>query len=261
MAKFNIKEDRLQQIINESVAEVIKENTENEDLAGFLGKMYQKGRNYAADFKKKFNAARNVERYKHRDFDPYAEYGEEMASNARNYGARQYATDMYNKTVDRNQNARQWTTDKSTGNQQQNTQQQPLSTTPQQQGPMPNPDVAPQQNQQQQQAQQPNFQQANLNPSRNNTYTQQTQNSAKALAQKNAQFLTQKGFKFVNGQWIYTKDGSNWPALRSQYPDIVQAAKSYAFATRKLQEARKTKLNKIISETVTKYIKGELPTN
>ena len=46
MAKFNIKEDRLQQIINESVVEVIKENTENEDLAGFLGKMYQKGRNY-----------------------------------------------------------------------------------------------------------------------------------------------------------------------------------------------------------------------
>lgn len=234
MAKFNIKEDRLQQIISESVVEVIKENAENEDLAGFLGKMYQKGRNYAADFKKKFNAARNVERYKHRDFDPYAEYGEEMANNARNYGARQYATDMYNKTVDRNQNARQWTTDKSTGNQQQNTQQQPLSTTPQQQGPMPNPDVAPQQNQQ-----------------------QQAQNSAKALAQKNAQFLTQKGFKFVNGQWIYTKDGSNWPALRSQYPDIVQAAKSYAFATRKLQEARKTKLNKIISETVTKYIKDK----
>ena len=36
MAKFNIKEDRLQQIISESVVEVIKENTENEDLAGFL---------------------------------------------------------------------------------------------------------------------------------------------------------------------------------------------------------------------------------
>ena len=165
-----------------------------------------------------------------------------------------YFTQFYNLAL----NIFKWenTTDKSTGNQQQNTQQQPLSTTPQQQGPMPNPDVAPQQNQQQQ-AQQPNFQQANLNPSRNNTYTQQTQNSAKALAQKNAQFLTQKGFKFVNGQWIYTKDGSNWPALRSQYPDIVQAAKSYAFATRKLQEARKAKLNKIISETVTKYIKDK----
>ena len=49
MAKFNIKEDRLQQIISESVVEVIKENAENEDLAGFLGKMYQKGRNYASD--------------------------------------------------------------------------------------------------------------------------------------------------------------------------------------------------------------------
>lgn len=252
MAKFNTTQDRLLQIINESVKEVIEES-ENEGLGSFLGKMYQKGMNAYNGFKKDFNAARNVERFKNRDYDPYARYGTETANNARNYGARQYATDMYNKTVDRNQNARQWTTDKNNGNQQQNTatqQSQP------QQGPMANPDVAPQQNQQAQaQTQQQNTQQANLNPSRNNTYTQQTQNSAKALAQKNAQFLTSKGFKFVNGQWIYTKDGSNWPALRSQYPDIVQAAKSYAFATRKLQEARKTKFAKIISETITKYLK------
>ena len=97
----------------------------------------------------------------------------------------------------------------------------------------------------------------NNQPSQNSTTRGNVKNKAQQMISKNANFLKQKGFTLQNGQWIYTQDGSNSPALNSQYPDIVQAAKSYNMAMKAAQGLYEQRIRKIVTESIKNmYNKG-----
>jgi hypothetical protein len=256
MAKVVISEERLNRIIEESIIETINEAVEDEGLGHALGNAYQWARNKWNNFKGDFNAGRNYQRYQNVNYDPYSKYnnGDEF----RNLNGQEYATQRYNNTVTRNANARQWTRDKIG----QDTQGQPA---PQQQNqiePTGNPNVtqtAPQAQPATAQTQSTATQggtpksapNGNMKPGNNTNTRNNVVNKAQQILQQKSNFLKQKGFNLVNGQWIYTKDGSNSPALQSQYPDIVQAAKSYNMAlkgARGMYEGKIKSLKKQLNE-------------
>lgn len=70
-------------------------------------------------------------------------------------------------------------------------------------------------------------------------------NKAQQIIQQKANYLKERDFQLVNGQWVYTKDGSNSPALQSQYPDIVQAAKAYDMAVKGAKGMYEAKIKSI----------------
>ena len=107
MAKMTISENRLQELIQEGICEVLQESQYDEGLGHWLGNAYQTMRNKWNNFKGDFNAGRNKARWDNRDYDPYSRYGSE-ANNFRNYGGQEYAADRYNRTVERNARAAQY---------------------------------------------------------------------------------------------------------------------------------------------------------
>lgn len=107
MAKMIISENRLQELIQESIYEVLQEAQYDEGLGHWLGNAYQTMKNKWNNFKGEFNAGRNKARWDNRDYDPYSRYGSE-ANNFRNYGGQEYAADRYNRTVERNARAAQY---------------------------------------------------------------------------------------------------------------------------------------------------------
>ena len=107
MAKMIISENRLHELIQESIYEVLQEAQYDEGLGHWLGNAYQTMRNKWNNFKGDFNAGRNKARWDNRDYDSYSRYGSE-ANNFRNYGGQEYAADRYNKTVERNARAAQY---------------------------------------------------------------------------------------------------------------------------------------------------------
>ena len=107
MAKMTIRENRLQELIQEGICEVLQESQYDEGLGHWLGNAYQTMRNKWNNFKGDFNAGRNKARWDNRDYDPYSRYGSE-ANNFRNYGGQEYAADRYNRTVERNARAAQY---------------------------------------------------------------------------------------------------------------------------------------------------------
>ena len=107
MSKNYISEERLRQLIQESITEVLMENENDEGLGRFLGNAYQWAKNKWNNFKGDFNAARNYQRYKNRDYDPFEHYGDE-ADEIRNFGGREYGAYRYNQARDRNNSARQY---------------------------------------------------------------------------------------------------------------------------------------------------------
>lgn len=72
--------------------------------------------------------------------------------------------------------------------------------------------------------------------------------------QNPAQYLKNKGFQLINGQWLYTRDGSNHPALQSQYPDIVQAAKQYQAQVQGGAPINEQKIREAVAQALRKYI-------
>ena len=107
MAKMIISENRLHELIQESIYEVLQEAQYDEGRGHWLGNAYQTMRNKWNNFKGDFNAGRNEARWDNRDYDPYSRYGSE-ANNFRNYGGQEYAADRYNRTVERNARAAQY---------------------------------------------------------------------------------------------------------------------------------------------------------
>ena len=107
MAKGYISEERLRQLIHESITEVLMENENDEGLGRFLGNAYQWAKNKWNNFKGDFNAARNYQRYKNRDYDSFEPYGDE-ADEIRNFGGREYGAYRYNQARERNNSARQY---------------------------------------------------------------------------------------------------------------------------------------------------------
>ena len=115
MTKNLISEERLEQLIEESIYEVLSEGQYDEGLGRWLGNAYQWARNKWNNFKGDFNAGRNYQRYKNRDYDSYEPYGDE-ADAIRNFGGREYGAYRYNLAADRRAKAQQYTTDKVGGN-------------------------------------------------------------------------------------------------------------------------------------------------
>ena len=253
MSKITISEEKLNQLIYES----IQESLEDEGLGNWLGNAYQWARNKWNNFKGDFNAGRNHQRYLNKDYDPYHYY--DNADEFRNLGGRQYADYRYDLAAERNAAARQYGPSRFRNGGSQDAPQG---------GMQPNPDVA-----------QPSFDNGsgtapaapaaapsapapqaptnNNQPSQNPTTRGNVKNKAQQMISKNANFLKQKGFTLQNGQWIYAQDGSNSPALSSQYPDIVQAAKSYNMAMKAAQGLYEQRIRKIVAESIKKmYNKG-----
>lgn len=241
MNKITISEERLNQLINEAINEAI----EDEGLGRWLGNAYQWGKNKWNNFRNEFNAGRNMQRYKNRDFDPY--HGIENADDMRNFDGRAYADYRYDLTARRNNAATQYPP-----SQYRRTETQPSSdATAPQSYPDSSAQAAP--------SSAPSAPTANVQPN-NNRNRQGVVNKSQAMIKKYSNFLTQKGFKLVNGQWVYAQDGSNSPALQSQYPDIVNAAKNYNIALKGakglyeginesiIKEAVKQALEKYINE-------------
>ena len=107
MAKMIISENRLQELIQEGICEVLQESQYDEGLGHWLGNAYQTMRNKWNNFKGDFNAGRNKARWDNRDYDAFSYYGDD-ADNFRNYGGYEYGADRYNKTVERNARAKQY---------------------------------------------------------------------------------------------------------------------------------------------------------
>jgi hypothetical protein len=112
MAKKNlISEERLQQIIQESIYEVLAEGQYDEGFGHWLGKTFQGLRNKWNNFKGDFKAGQHKARWDNRDYDSFSEFGDE-ADDIRNFGGREYGAYRYNLAADRRANAKQYTTDK-----------------------------------------------------------------------------------------------------------------------------------------------------
>lgn len=107
MAKMTISENRLQELIQEGICEVLQESQYDEGLGHWLGNAYQTMRNKWNNFKGDFNAGRNKARWDNRDYDAFSYYGDDV-DNFRNYGGYEYGADRYNKTVERNARAKQY---------------------------------------------------------------------------------------------------------------------------------------------------------
>ena len=253
MSKFTITEERFNAIMQEALTEAINEAVEegwfgdaakrtwggikqgaqnfkkNGGLAGAAGRMYQAGRNAVANAKKNFEFGRAYSRAQNVDYDPLKpyvdKYGPEMAQKMVDQLGYKYGQNRYNKMTDVRQGK---------------TINDPSE-------PQANPDTqTTQQDPAQQQAKQ------NLQPNAGNR--QPVVNKAQQLLKKYSTFLTQKGFKLVNGQWIYAQDGSNSPALQSQYPDIVQAAKGYDMALKGAKGLYEEKIREAVKNSLKEYI-------
>lgn len=121
MNKMIISENRLRELLNESIYEVLTEEEFDEGFGHLLGKTFQNARNKWNNFKNDFKAGQNKARYDNRDYDSYSKWGDD-ADDIRNFGGREYSAYRYNLAADRNNNARRYTTDK--GRQQATSQQQ-----------------------------------------------------------------------------------------------------------------------------------------
>ena len=81
--KYSITEERLARLVSESIEEVLLEAKNDEGLGKFLGGLAGKVRNGVNKFRDDYNASRNAQLYKNRDYDSYAANG--LDPNARNF--------------------------------------------------------------------------------------------------------------------------------------------------------------------------------
>ena len=225
MSKIKISEEKLQSLISECVQEIINESLESEGIGNFLGNAYQWGRNKVNNFKKDFVVGRLHQRAKNVNYNPLAsyrkKYGDEHVKNMLNqrgdmYGQNRLNTmiNAYNGTFMGGDNAPRANTELA------------MDSVNQQ------PNVGP-----------------NNNRDRSDLVAQ-----SKQQMQQAAKFLKDNGHEFVNGQWIYTKDGSNWPALKSQYKAIRNAAQKYNIASKGVNGVYESKIRKIVSESLKEYL-------
>lgn len=108
MPKSQLTEEKLMSLVLEGTVEALEEMSTDEGLGRFLGSATQWARNKLNNFKADFKAGQNAQRWRNKDYDPYAKYGNE-GENMRNFNGPEYGAYRYNKTVERNANAPHYT--------------------------------------------------------------------------------------------------------------------------------------------------------
>ena len=105
MAKMTISESRLQELINESIYEVLQEAQYNEGFGHWLGNKFQTARNKVRNFVNDFKAGQNDAREQNKDYNPYSVYGDREDA-VRRMGNGAYPNYRYDLETRRNQKAR-----------------------------------------------------------------------------------------------------------------------------------------------------------
>ena len=105
MAKMTISESRLQELINESIYEVLQEAQYNEGVGHWLGNKFQTARNKIRNFVNDFKAGQNDAREQNKDYNPYSVYGDREDA-VRRMGNGAYPNYRYDLETRRNQKAR-----------------------------------------------------------------------------------------------------------------------------------------------------------
>lgn len=105
MAKMTISENRLQELINESIYEVLQEAQYNEGFGHWLGNKFQTARNKVRNFVNDFKAGQNDAREQNKDYNPYSIYGDREDA-VRRMGNGAYPNYRYDLETRRNQRAR-----------------------------------------------------------------------------------------------------------------------------------------------------------
>ena len=105
MAKMTISENRLQELINESICEVLQEAQYNEGFGHWLGNKFQTARNKVRNFVNDFKAGQNDAREQNKDYNPYGIYGDREDA-VRRMGNGAYPNYRYDLETRRNQKAR-----------------------------------------------------------------------------------------------------------------------------------------------------------
>ena len=105
MAKMTISENRLQELINESIYEVLQEAQYNEGFGHWLGNKFQTARNKVRNFVNDFKAGQNDAREQNKDYNPYSVYGDREDA-VRRMGNGAYPNYRYDLETRRNQRAR-----------------------------------------------------------------------------------------------------------------------------------------------------------
>lgn len=105
MSKMVISEERLQELVRESIYEVLNESEFDEGFGHWLGQTYQGIKNKWNNFKKDFNAGRDKARFDNKDYNGYSHYGDEE-SELRKMSHGGYGDYRYNLEKERNNAAR-----------------------------------------------------------------------------------------------------------------------------------------------------------
>ena len=105
MAKMIISENRLQELIQESIYEILEEGQYDESFGHWLGNKFQTARNKVRNFVNDFKAGQNDAREQNKDYNPYSIYGDREDA-VRRMGNGAYPNYRYDLETRRNQKAR-----------------------------------------------------------------------------------------------------------------------------------------------------------
>lgn len=105
MAKMIISENRLQELIQESIYEILEEGQYDESFGHWLGNRFQTARNKVRNFVNDFKAGQNDAREQNKDYNPYSIYGDREDA-VRRMGNGAYPNYRYDLETRRNQKAR-----------------------------------------------------------------------------------------------------------------------------------------------------------
>ena len=105
MAKMIISENRLQELIQESIYEILEEGQYDESFGHWLGNKFQTARNKVRNFVNDFKAGQNDAREQNKDYNPYSIYGDREDA-VRRMGNGAYPNYRYDLETRRNQRAR-----------------------------------------------------------------------------------------------------------------------------------------------------------
>lgn len=105
MQKNVISENRLRELVNESIYEVLNENEFDERIGHWLGNKFQTARNAVNNFINDFKAGQNDAREQNKDFNSYDVFGN-RENDVRRMGNGSYPKYRYELEKSRNQQAR-----------------------------------------------------------------------------------------------------------------------------------------------------------
>lgn len=125
MSKMIISENRLQELINESIYEVLNESEFDEGFGHWLGQTYQGIKNRWNNFRKDIEAGRDKARFDNKDYNGYSHYGDQeneiRKMNRGGYGNYRYNLEKERNNAARGQNVTNDTTETQSSSTTQNT--------------------------------------------------------------------------------------------------------------------------------------------